>query len=315
MSLRAWVLLATCSACWGLPYLLIKVLVDDGVPVGVIAFTRVAIGALVLLPFAWRDLRPLWERRGAVVVLALLDMAVPFLLITQGERAIASSLAGILVASVPLLIALIALRWDHTERVDAGRSVGLVIGMAGVVALLGLEVSGDTRALAGATLVLAASLCYAAATLYVKRAFAGVPAVPLVAATLAASAVLLAPVAAVQAPGSGVPGGGSIAALVALGAVCSALAYGTYYALIALVGAGRAALNTYLSPAIAAVAGALILDESLGAAAIGGLLLILAGAWLAGGGGPPWRKGSTTATRAIRPMRGAPAQSIIEECS
>ena len=284
MSVRAWVLLATCSACWGLPYLLIKLLVEDGVPVGVVAFARVVIGAVVLLPFAWRGLRPLAPRWRAVVILALLDMAVPFVLITAGEQEIDSSLAGILVASVPLLIALIALRWDHSERVDSSRSLGLVVGMAGVVALLGVEVSGDPRALGGAGLVLLASLLYAIATLYVKRAFTGVPAVPLVTATLIASSLALAPLALVQAPGSGALEADSVAALLALGAICSALAYGTYYALIALVGAGRAALNTYLSPAIAAVAGWLVLDESLGAGGIAGMVLILVGAWLAGGG-------------------------------
>ena len=297
MSVRAWVLLATCSTCWGLPYLLIKLLVEDGVPVGVVAFARVVVGALVLLPFAWRGLAALRGRWRAVAVLALLDMAVPFVLITAGEQEIASSLAGILVASVPLLIALLALRWDHSERVGGAQSVGLVVGLAGVVALLGVEVSGDPRALAGAALVLTASLLYAAATLYIKRAFAGVAAVPLVTATLIASSVLLAPLALVQAPGSGAPSADSLAALLALGAICTALAYGTYYALIALVGAGRAALNTYLSPAIAVVAGAVVLDESLGPGAVGGLALILVGAWLAGGGRPRVRARAGRASR------------------
>ncbi|HVL94560.1 MAG TPA: DMT family transporter [Solirubrobacteraceae bacterium] len=297
MTPRAWLLLGICSALWGLPYLLIKVLVEDGVPAGVITFGRCAIGAAVLLPIAWRAgaLAPLRGRWRAIAVLALLDMAAPFLMITVGERHIPSSLAGILVASVPLLVALLALRWDAEERVDRSRLVGLLIGMAGVALLLGVEVSGDVAALAGAGLVLAASATYAGATLYLKRALGGLPALGIVTLTLTAATLMLAPLALLQAGGVPAARLDWLSSLAALGVLCSALAYLAFYALVALVGPGRASLNTYLSPAIAAAAGAVFLGESLGAGAVAGLLLILAGAYLSSGGRPPAPRPEPTA--------------------
>lgn len=289
VSARAWLLLMACSALWGLPYLLIKVLVDDGVPASVVAFGRCAVGAAVLLPVAMATgaLRGLAGRWRALVVLALLDMAVPFLLITSGERHVPSSVAGILIASVPLLVAVMALRYDHEERVDRSRLIGLLIGMGGVGLLLGVDLAGDSAALLGGALILLAASLYAAATLFLKRAFAGVAPLGVVTGALLAASVALAPVAALQSGSVPATEPGWMSALVALGVFCTALAYLTYYALVALVGAGRAALNTYLSPAIAAAAGVAFLGESLGAAAIAGLLLILAGAWLSSGGRPP----------------------------
>lgn len=289
VSARAWLLLLACSALWGLPYLLIKVLVDDGVPASVVAFGRCAVGAAVLLPVAIATgaLRGLAGRWRALVVLALLDMAVPFLLITSGERHVPSSVAGILIASVPLIVAVMALRYDHEERVDRSRLIGLLIGMGGVGLLLGVDLAGDSAALLGGALILLAACLYAAATLFLKRAFAGVAPLGVVTGALVAASVALAPIAALQSGSVPATEPGWISALVALGVFCTALAYLTYYALVALVGAGRAALNTYLSPAIAAAAGVAFLGESLGAAAIAGLLLILAGAWLSSGGRPP----------------------------
>lgn len=289
MSARAWLLLLACSALWGLPYLLIKVLVDDGVPASVVAFGRCAVGAAVLLPVAIATgaLRGLAGRWRALLVLALLDMAVPFLLITSGERHVPSSVAGILIASVPLIVAVMALRYDHEERVDRSRLIGLLIGMGGVGLLLGVDLAGDSAALLGGALILLAACLYAAATLFLKRAFAGVAPLGVVTGALVAASVALAPIAALQSGSVPATEPGWISALVALGVFCTALAYLTYYALVALVGAGRAALNTYLSPAIAAAAGVAFLGESLGAAAIAGLLLILAGAWLSSGGRPP----------------------------
>ena len=288
---RAWLLLAACSLLWGLPYLLIKVVVEDNVPATVVVFARAAIGAAVLLPFVWRarggGLRILRGRWGAVAVLASLDMAVPFLLITAGEEAIASSLAGILVASVPLLIALLAIRFDHSERVRGLRLAGLLVGFAGVGLLLGAEVSGDSAALLGAAAVLLASLSSAAATLYLKRAFGDVPPVTIVASTLIATAAMLAVPAAVQAPSTPSMSGDTVAALVALGVLCSGAAYVAFYALVQLVGAGRASVNTYISPAIAVAAGVIVLGEAVTGAVVAGMLLVLAGSWLSTGGMPP----------------------------
>lgn len=285
MPLRAWTLLLVCSALWGLPYLLIKIAVDGGASAGLVAFSRVLIGALVLLPLALRrggfgQLRGRW---GAVFMLAALDLAVPFLLISLGEQRISSSLAGILIATVPLLIALLAVRLDPAEKVSGLRLAGLLVGLAGVGLLLGVEVTADSRAAVGAGLVLLASLTYALATLWLKRAFAGVDPIAVVTGALIAATAMLAPAPFF----ADTAFDGEIAlALLGLGVLCTAAAYATYYALVPLVGATRASLNTYISPGIAVVLGVTFLDEPLTAAAVAGLLMIVLGSWLGSGGGP-----------------------------
>lgn len=288
MTPRAWGCFAAVSVLWGIPYLLIKVAVEEGVPPTVVVFARVALGAAVLLPFALAagGLRELRGRWGAVGVLAALDIAAPFLLITVGVRTIPSALAGMLVATVPLLVALLAVRFDESERVRGPRLVGLFVGLVGVALLLGVEVSGDPAALLGAGLVLLAALSYAAATLYVKRAFAGVRASAIAGGTLGLSTIVLAVPALLQLPAQA-PGGAALGALVALGLLSTALAYLLFYALVAMVGAGRASVITYVAPAVAVVAGVTVLDESLTAGAVAGLLLVLAGSWLSTGGRPP----------------------------
>lgn len=221
-------------------------------------------------------------------MLAAFDFAIPFLLITVGEQRISSSLAGILVATVPLLIALFAIRLDHAERVMGHRLVGLFVGLAGVVLLLGVEIRADAAIALGAGLVLLASVNYTLATLWLKRAFAGVDSIAIVTGALIASTVMLAPAPLLS--GRGLAGfeatADVVAALVALGVFCTAAAYVTFYALVAEVGPSRASINTYISPAIAVALGVALLDEPLTAGAVAGLLMILVGSWAATGGPP-----------------------------
>jgi drug/metabolite transporter (DMT)-like permease len=288
MAARGWVLLGVCSALWGLPYLLIKVAVEDGVPASGVVVARALVGLACLLPFVGiAGLRALRGRWRQVAVLATLDMAFPFLLLAVAEREVASSLAGILIAAVPLLIALLALRFDASERVAGLRLAGLLVGMVGIVLLLGLEVSGSPAALAAAAMILVAALSYAGATLYLKRHLLDVPPLALVAGTLLVTSAALGAPAAAQAGSWPALDLELVAALVTLGAGCTAAAYAAFYALVRIAGATRASLNTYLSPAIAAVLGFAVLGESIGAGAVAGLLLILCGSWLGGRGAPP----------------------------
>jgi drug/metabolite transporter (DMT)-like permease len=306
---RALLLLAAASVLWGFPYLLMKVAVEDGVPPATVAFVRCLVGALALLPFALRGLGALRGRYGAVAILAALDFAVPFYLISAGEKEVSSSLAGILIATVPLLIALLAIPFAPDERVGGTRLVGLVIGFAGVALLLGIEVGGDSGLILGAALILLAALNYAAATLYLRRHLVGVPALTLVTGTLFAAAAMSALPGLFAARDMPAPGLDATVSLLALGVFCSGLAYIAFYALVKEVGAARASINTYLSPAIAVAAGVVLLDESLAATSVAGMLVILAGSWMASGGPPPQRILKDT------PLRGAgrslfPARSV-----
>lgn len=288
MSARAWVIFAAVSIIWGIPYLFIKVAVDDGASPLVVAWGRVAIGAAILAPIAWKrgyfhQLRGRWAPLAAF---AAVECAIPWWLIPVGEQHVSSSLAAILIAAMPLMIALLALRFDHTERVGGSRLAGLFIGLAGVVVLLGIDVAGRAEELFGAVCILGATLCYATGPLIVKRFFTDANPIGPVAAALGLSTVMLAPAAIAAAPNSTLTGD-AVGSIAVLGVVCSALGLMLFFRLIAEVGASRASVITYINPAVAVALGVAVLGESVGAGAVAGLLLILAGSWLSTDGRLP----------------------------
>lgn len=216
----------------------------------------------------------------------MLEVVIPFPLIAYAEQHVSSSLAAILISSLPLTIALLAMRFDHEERVRGARLAGLVVGLTGVVVLLGLDVAGDTQELIGALAILIGVLGYAAGPLVLKRHLRDLDPLGPIAAAMGVATVLLAPAAALTAP-TEVPGGGAIAALVALGLLCTALAFLLMFMLVADVGPSRASIITYINPIIALALGVAFLGESITLGAMAGLLLILAGSLLATGGRLP----------------------------
>jgi drug/metabolite transporter (DMT)-like permease len=297
---RAWLLFAAVSVVWGVPYFFIKVAVEAGVPPGFVAWSRVALGAALLLPVAWRRgaLRGLGGRWRAVAAYAACEVALPFLLIAAGEQRVASSLAAILIASMPLMVALLS----PDDRPTGLRLVGLVIGFGGVVALLGVDVAGRPGELLGAVLILVATLCYATATIIVNRGLADLDPLGPIAASLALATLGLVPAVAL-APPVGVPPADALGALAVLGFVCTALGLVLFFRLIVEAGPSRASVITYVNPLVAVVLGVAVLDERLGAVSLVGLLAILGGSWLSTRGrraGPgheptPGRDGGTGA--------------------
>src|ERR671911_2594446 len=201
MSARGWALFAAVSVIWGMPYLFIKIAVDELSP-SVVAWSRLALAAAVLLPVAWKlgALRGLGERWRILTLFAAVEMAVPWQLIGYGEVHISSSFAAILIAAVPLFVALIALRFDHSERPTRTRLVGMLIGFAGVAALVGIDLGGSGAELAGAGAILAAAVCYAIGPMIVKRRLSDVDPLGPVAASLAIATLLLTPFAAADLP-------------------------------------------------------------------------------------------------------------------
>jgi drug/metabolite transporter (DMT)-like permease len=285
---RAWILFALLSAVWGASYMFIKIALDDGVSAPAIVFWRTALAAVVLLPLAVRTnvLSTLRSRFVPLALLALMQVAAPFLLISFGEREIASSLAGILVGAAPIFTFLLAFAIAGEERASPLALSGVAIGIAGVALLLGVDTSGSTAALVGGLMVVLAAFGYAIGAYYLKRRFADVQPVGLVAGTMTASALMTAPFAAID-PGAAVPGGGSAAALAALGLLGTGLAFVIYYELIATIGPSKASLVAYVAPGFSVVYGVLLLDEGFGPATALGLVLILAGSWLAAEGRLP----------------------------
>jgi drug/metabolite transporter (DMT)-like permease len=285
MTSRAWLLFAAVSVVWGVPYFFIKVAVEAGVPPGFVAWSRVTLGALLLVPLAWRRgaLRGLGGRWRAIAAYTVCEVAAPFVLIAVGEQYIASSLAAILIASMPLMVALLSMRFSLEDRATGLRLVGLFIGFGGVVALLGIDVAGRPGELLGALLVLVATLGYATAPIIVDRALADLDPMGPIAASLGLATLVLAP-AAVLAPPDGLPPGDALGALAVLGVVCTALGLVLFFRLIVEAGPSRAAVITYVNPLVAVVLGVLVLDERLGATSLAGLLAILGGSWLSTGG-------------------------------
>jgi drug/metabolite transporter (DMT)-like permease len=288
VSARAWIAFATVSTLWGMPYLFIKVAVDDGVPPATLAWVRVVLGAAVLLALAWRagTLGSLRGRWRWIAVFGVVEITFPFPLIAAGEQHVSSSLAAIIVAAAPLFVALLALRFDAEERATGARLAGLLLGLAGVVALMGIDVAGRTAELLGALAILFSAFCYAVGPMVLKRHFADVDPRASMGGALAVAAVFLTPAVAVDPP-TGVPSGSAIVALLVLGLFCTAAAFVFYGALVAEAGPGRALVITYVAPVVAVALGVAVLGESLGAGAIAGLLLILAGSWLSTDGRLP----------------------------
>jgi drug/metabolite transporter (DMT)-like permease len=270
------------SLIWGIPYLFIKLAVDGGMPPALVAWGRVAIAAVVLLPIAWRlgALRGMRAHWRAAAAFGLVEIVVPFPLIAAGEQRISSSLAAILIATVPLVVALLAFRLDADERVSGSRLVGLVVGLVGVAVLLGIDVAGRTDELLGALMILVAAVGYAIGPFIVKRHFSAVHSLGPVTVALWVSAIALAPLA-ILSYRDAAPSAGAIGSVVVLGLVCSAAAFVVFFALIAEAGPGRATVITYVNPVIALLLGVLLIDETVGAATVAGLGLILGGSWLA----------------------------------
>jgi drug/metabolite transporter (DMT)-like permease len=282
MSPRAWLSLSITAALWGASYMFIKVCLDGGLSEGFIICARTLLGAAVLLPMAIRAgaVPMIMQRKGYALALAAMQVIVPFGLITFGEDRVPSSLAGILVATAPLFITIIALKVDPAEASRGWGLVGVVLGMVGVVLLFGVDLSGDAETVIGGLMVVGAGLCYAIAVLIAKRGFTGVPPVGVAASNLVISAVVWAPYALATLPTHG-PGTKAILSLLVLGAGGTGLAFLMFYTSIAEVGPARASIVSYVAPAFAVVYGVLLLDENLTVGTIGGLALILAGSWLA----------------------------------
>lgn len=266
---------------WGIPYLFVKLAVQEVPPVDV-ALSEEALGAAILLPVAWRHgaFRSLRGHGWALGAFALTQMVVPSTMISVGERWVSSSLAGILVATVPLLVLGVAPLFGLREPLDARRLLGLVIGFGGVVALLGIDPVAGTKGWVGVACLLVAALSYATAPVIAQRHLAGVNGLAAAAFSSLIATLVLLPPALLSVPAT-VPSATALVSIVGLGALCSACGLWLFLWLVAAAGAARAALVTYINPAVASLLGVALLHERFGAGAAVGLMLILLGSWWA----------------------------------
>jgi drug/metabolite transporter (DMT)-like permease len=287
MNRRAWIMLVATAAVWGSSYMFIKVALDD-FSEGAIVCLRTALGAALLLSYAAAR-GVLGHIRGRVrwiVTIAFIQVVVPFLLITYGENHVSSSLTAILISSVPIFTALLALRFDHAERSQGWALVGVVIGIVGVAMLFGHDLSGSADEVTGGLMMLAASLGYAISWMLVKHKLAGAAPEAVAGGTMVVAALVTSPLL-IAAPPSPPPAFDAVASLLALGIGGTGIAFVLFYTLIADIGPARATMVSYVAPAFSIVYGVVLLGEHLTVAAIGGLALILAGSWLGAQGRLP----------------------------
>ena len=281
MAWRGWAAFVALGIIWGLPYFFIKVALQEVSPL-ILAFSRVLLATLILMPIAWRRgaLRSLAGHKRAIVAFGLVEFAIPFSLISLGERWISSSVTGILIAMVPLSVALIQRFFGIREALGAWRIAGLAIGFIGVAALLGTGSISGSLGWAGVGCMLLATICYAVGPLIIQRHLHGLDSIgPLAASLLVASVVLLVP-AALEFPSS-LPSARALVSIAVLGIVCTAIAMLLMFYLVHHAGASRASVITYINPVVATLLGVIVLDEHLG---LGGFIafgLILLGSWLA----------------------------------
>jgi drug/metabolite transporter (DMT)-like permease len=276
---KSWILFALMCVLWGIPYLFIKV-ADEQVSVPVLVLCRTGVGAAVLLPLALRSggfgvLRPHWR---PLLAFAVLEIIVPWGLLSLAERKLPSSLAGLLIAAVPIITVLVAKATGGDERLSARRWAGLVIGLAGVAVLAAPDLTGGDALSVVEVLVVA--LCYASAPLIAARKLADVPSLPMTVSCLSLAALVYLPAAIATWP-QHVPAGRVLGSLAALGVICTAAAFVVFLALIRAAGTSRAMVFTYINPAVAVVAGVTVLSEPFTVTIAASFVLIIAGSVLA----------------------------------
>jgi drug/metabolite transporter (DMT)-like permease len=279
MTRRGLALFVAMCVIWGIPYLLIRIAVRDLSP-ATLVLARTGIAALLLLPIAAarQELRPVLRQWPAVLAFAGVEIAVPWVLLGAAEQEISSSLTALLIAAVPLIGAVIARTTGERERLGLQSLLGLLVGLVGVAAIVGLNLEG-AGALPIAEVGLVA-VCYAVGPVILQRWLAELPALGVIAASLAVTAVVYLPIAAFSFPQE-MPSGKVIWSVFGLAVVCTAIAFLLFFALIAEIGSVRATVITYVNPAVAAVLGVAILGEHFTTGMAIGFVLVLLGSVLA----------------------------------
>jgi drug/metabolite transporter (DMT)-like permease len=299
MSRRATLLFAVMCILWGIPYLLIKVAVRDFDP-ATLVFMRTAIGSVVLVPvaIARKELKAVLPYWRPLLAYTVAELAIPWILLSTAEERLPSSLSGLLVASVPLVGAVLALGLGQRSILTGRRVTGLVIGFGGVAVLSGFDVARSD--IGSAAMIGAVAVGYATGPVILARKLDAAPAMGVVAASLLVCAIGYAPWGLTHLPS------GQLAAtvwmsVIALGLVCTALAFVVFFALIRQIGPLRATVITYVNPAVAVVLGVSFLHESFGLATAAGFILTITGCLLATGRS----RRATPAEPTVAPATGA----------
>jgi drug/metabolite transporter (DMT)-like permease len=274
------VLFGLMGAIWGVPYLFIKVAVEHMSP-PVVVFGRTVIAAVLLVPIAARTgaLRAALPHWRPILAFAALEMAGPWLLLTDAEQHLPSGLTGLLIACVPIVGAIAAYALGDRGALHPKRLLGIAVGLGGVTLLVAADLGGTGVPWWSVAEVLLVCVGYATAPFIANRRLGAVPSLGVVAISLSSVAIVYAPFAWIARPDENPPGK-AWASVLGLALICTALAFVLFFALIAEIGPARATLITFVNPAVAVIVGAIVLDEEITGATIGGFVLVLAGCWL-----------------------------------
>jgi drug/metabolite transporter (DMT)-like permease len=304
MTRRAVLLFIGLGVAWGIPYLLIKVAVEELSPAELV-LARTALAALILLPIALAKdaVRPVLAHWRWLVVFALVEIAIPWVFLGSAETRLPSSTTGLLIAAVPLAGVAVAMLTGRAESMSATAWLGLALGIAGVAALVGLDVGGsDLGAVAEVAVVVVG---YAIGPAILARALRGLPGIGVMALALSLTAVIYLPVVLVSdGLPSAVPSGDVVVSVLLLATVCTAAAFLLLFALVGEVGPVRATTITYVNPAVAVVAGALVLAEPVSVWTVLGFVLVVTGSYFV-------NRRPRVQSKASRPAAPAPSQARV----
>jgi drug/metabolite transporter (DMT)-like permease len=276
---RGVILFGLMAVIWGIPYLFIRVAVAEVTP-ATLVFARTGLGALILLPIAIArvDLRTVLAHWRWLVAFAAIEIAIPWVMLASAEQHLSSSLTGLLLAGVPLVGAGLALATGGADRISRTGVVGLLVGLVGVAAIVGADfASTDTTALLEVGVVIVG---YAIGPAILARRLAGLPSVGVMSLALGLTALVYLPFAATQLPAV-VPSPKVLVSIGVLAVICTAVAFILFAALIKEIGPVRSTVITYINPAVAAVLGILVLNETFTLAMGVGLALVILGSILA----------------------------------
>lgn len=282
MSRKGWALFALVGVLWGIPYLFMKVALEE-LSTAMIVFARLVIGALFLVPLALRSpnfrlVRRFWLY---IALYAILEMVIPWSLITSAQRDLSSGVVALLVATVPIWATLFAHRTGDTTAAERTRLFGIAIGLIGIVLIVGIESWGDFGNFQALAQVLVASASYAWAVNMVSRRVSGVSGVTINAVAMVLAALVFAPFALQSAP-SELPSPNVLWSTIGLGFLCTGIAFWLFFLVLDEIGPARSALVVYPNTAVAVILGIIILSEPITVAIAIGLPLVLIGSYLAG---------------------------------
>jgi drug/metabolite transporter (DMT)-like permease len=280
VSRRAVILFASLGVAWGIPYLLIKIAVGELDP-AVVVIARSALGAVLLLPIAIyrKQLLPVLKRWKPLLAFTVVEIVVPWFFLGTAEQRLPSSTAGLLLAAIPLAGVAVAFFFGTPAKLTGINWLGILVGTVGVAALVGLDVAGSD--LIGVAQLSIVVVGYAIGPAIMSRWMSDLPGIGVIAAALALAAIIYIPIVPLTGDWPTVwPSTPVVISVLGLAVVCSALAFLLMFALVAEIGPMRMTTITYVNPAVAIVAGAVVLGEKITPVTIVGFVLVLGGSYL-----------------------------------